>query len=114
MNERGIESVCVQRIDRAARQRPCNAALIEPNQPGTVSGAIAAAQACRDAGWPCVVSRRSGETGDAFIAGFAVATGAPLLEAGPACRGERVAKVNRLPCIEQQLGARAAYAGMAD
>jgi len=63
------------------------------------------------AGYRSVVSHRSGETEDAFIADFAVATGAGQIKTGSLCRSDRVAKYNRLLRIEEELGASAVYAG---
>jgi enolase len=65
----------------------------------------------RDAGYQCVVSHRSGETTDDFIADFTVATGAGQLKTGAPCRGERVAKYNQLARIEEELGSEARFAG---
>ncbi len=65
----------------------------------------------RDAGWGVVISHRSGETEDSFIADLAVGTGAGQIKTGSLCRSDRVAKYNQLLRIEAQLGARARYAG---
>jgi enolase len=65
---------------------------------------------CQAAGWRTVVSHRSGETEDAFIADFAVAVGSGQIKTGSLCRGERIAKYNRLLEIEQELGAAAVFA----
>jgi enolase len=65
----------------------------------------------RAAGYATMVSHRSGETADDFIADFTVATGAGLLKTGAPCRGERVAKYNQLMRIEEELGPAARYAG---
>ena len=91
-------------IDRGIRERASNAVLIKPNQIGTVTETIAAVAACRDAGWRFVISHRSGETDDTFISDFAVAMGGGQIKAGAPCRGERVAKYNRLLEIEAHLG----------
>jgi enolase len=64
---------------------------------------------CRDAGWGYVISHRSGETEDAFIADFAVAMGGGQIKTGSACRSERIAKYNRLLEIEAGLGGRAVF-----
>lgn len=63
----------------------------------------------REAGWGYVISHRSGETEDAFIADFAVAMGGGQIKTGSACRSERIAKYNRLLEIEAELGAWAAF-----
>jgi enolase len=91
-------------IERGITERTANAALIKLNQIGTVSETIAAVELCRKAGWAYVMSHRSGETEDTFLADFAVAMGAGQIKAGSLCRGERVAKYNRLLRIEQELG----------
>ena len=72
------------------------AALIKPNQVGTVTATLAALSACREAGWGAMVSHRSGETTDTFIADLVVASGCGQLKSGAPARGERVAKYNRL------------------
>ncbi len=91
-------------IARGIAERTTNAALIKLNQIGTVSETIEAIDLCRRAGWKCVVSHRSGETDDTFMADFAVAMGTGQMKAGAPCRGERVAKYNRLLEIERELG----------
>jgi enolase len=87
-----------------------NAALIKLNQIGTVTETIEAIELCRSAGWRYVISHRSGETTDTFIADFAVAMDGGLIKAGSLSRGERVAKYNRLIEIEHELGLAARYA----
>ena len=77
-----------------------NAALIKLNQIGTVTETLAAMAVCRDAGYGRMVSHRSGETEDTFIADLAVGTGCGQLKTGAPARGERVAKYNRLMEIE--------------
>lgn len=96
-------------IARAIEEKTCNAALIKLNQIGTVTETVAAVDLCRQAGWGYVISHRSGETGDTFMADFAVAMGGGQIKAGSVCRGERVAKYNRLLEIEQELGDRAHF-----
>lgn len=96
-------------IARAIEEKSCNAALIKLNQIGTVTETIAAIEMCRQAGWGYVISHRSGETEDSFMADFAVAMGGGQIKAGSVCRGERVAKYNRLLEIEQELGQRARF-----
>jgi enolase len=83
--------------------------LIKPNQVGTVTETLAAVALCRRAGWGFVISHRSGETEDAFIADLAVALGGGQIRAGAPARGERVAKYNRLLSIERELGAAALF-----
>jgi enolase len=80
-----------------------NAALIKLNQIGTVTETLEAMALCRQAGYAQMISHRSGETTDAFIADFSVATGCGQIKSGAPARGERVAKYNRLVEIEQDL-----------
>jgi enolase len=88
------------RIRDGARNGYSNAALIKPNQIGTVSQTFDAIDAARASGMRCMVSHRSGETGDTFIADLAVGTGVGQIKSGAPARGERVAKYNRLMAIE--------------
>jgi enolase len=88
-----------------------NSVLIKLNQIGTVTETLQCMRDARGAGYGTVVSHRSGETPDDFIADFTVATGAAQLKTGAPCRGERVAKYNQLLRIEEELGANAMYAG---
>jgi enolase len=90
-------------IERGIDLKATNAVLIKPNQIGTVTKTVQAIEACRRAGFRYVVSHRSGETSDSFIADFAVAMGGGQIKAGAPCRGERVAKYNRLLEIEHEL-----------
>jgi enolase len=96
-------------IARAVKEGTCNAALIKLNQIGTVTETIAAIDLCRSAGWGYVISHRSGETEDPFMADFAVAMGGGQIKTGSACRSERIAKYNRLLEIERELGSSAAF-----
>ena len=96
-------------IARAIEEKTCNAALIKLNQIGTVTETIEAVELCRRAGWGYVISHRSGETEDTFMADFAVAMGGGQLKSGSVCRGERIAKYNRLLEIEQELGSAARF-----
>jgi enolase len=96
-------------IRRAIQERACTAALIKLNQIGTVSETIDAISLCRGAGWGFIISHRSGETEDSFIADFAVAMGGGQIKTGSLCRSERIAKYNRLLEIEQELGPAALY-----
>ncbi len=88
-----------------------NSVLIKLNQIGTVTETLECMSVARAAGYGTVISHRSGETPDDFIADLAVATGAGQIKSGAPCRGERVAKYNRLLRIEEELGDRARYAG---
>jgi enolase len=83
--------------------------LIKLNQIGTVTETIEAIDLCRQAGWGFVISHRSGETEDAFMADFAVAMGGGQIKTGSACRSERIAKYNRLLEIESELGGAALF-----
>jgi enolase len=91
-------------IERGIREKTTNAVLIKLNQIGTVTETIEAVDLCRRAGWGFVISHRSGETEDAFIADFAVAMGGGQIKTGSLCRSERMAKYNRLLEIEAELG----------
>jgi enolase len=101
----------VKRIERGIADNVANAVLIKLNQIGTLTETIAAVQMARKAGWGAMVSHRSGETVDTFIADFTVAMGTGHLKTGAPCRGERVEKYNQLLRIEEELGDTAIYAG---
>ena len=101
----------VKRITRGIKENAANAVLIKLNQIGTLSETIAAIETARKAGWGAMVSHRSGETVDSFIADFTVAMGTGHLKTGAPCRGERVEKYNELLRIEEELGEAAVYAG---
>jgi enolase len=88
-----------------------NSVLIKLNQIGTLTETLDTIAMARDAGYRCVISHRSGETEDTFIADLAVATGVGQIKTGAPARSERVAKYNQLLRIEEQLGDRARYAG---
>ena len=88
-----------------------NAILIKLNQIGTVSETLETVAMAQQAGYGAVISHRSGETEDAFIADLAVGTGAGQIKTGSACRSERIAKYNRLLAIERELGKKARYGG---
>ncbi|RIA46713.1 enolase [Hephaestia caeni] len=96
-------------IKRGIAEKVANAALIKLNQIGTVTETVEAIRLCFEAGWGAMVSHRSGETTDDFIADFTVAMGTGQLKSGAPCRGERLAKYNRLMAIEAELGDRAQY-----
>jgi len=101
----------VKRIRKAINEKACNALLLKVNQIGSVSEAIDAAMLAQEKGWNVMVSHRSGETCDDFIADLAVGLGAGRIKAGAPCRGERLAKYNQLLRIEEELGSKAKYAG---
>ena len=100
-----------ERLERGIEGGAANAILIKLNQIGTVSETLDAIDVARRAGYAQVISHRSGETEDTFIADFAVATAAGQIKTGAPARGERTAKYNRLLRIEERLGERATYAG---
>ena len=101
----------VQRIKRGIAEDVANAVLVKLNQIGTLTETIATVRLARESKWGAMVSHRSGETVDTFIADFTVAMGTGHLKSGAPCRGERVEKYNRLIRIEEQLGDAAVYAG---
>ena len=96
-------------IRRGIAEKSTNAVLIKLNQIGSVTETIRAIELCREAGWRYVVSHRSGETEDTFIADFVVAMGGGQIKTGSLCRSERIAKYNRLLEIERELGSSAIY-----
>lgn len=91
------------RLSEAMQKRAVSAIIIKPNQIGTVIEALAVSEMAKEAGLKIIVSHRSGETNDDFIADFAVAVSADYVKFGAPVRGERVAKYNRLLAIESQL-----------
>ncbi|NPV77706.1 MAG: phosphopyruvate hydratase [Anaerolineae bacterium] len=101
----------VQRLARGIREEVANAVLIKLNQIGSLTETIATIEMARKAGWGAMVSHRSGETVDSFIADFTVAMNTGHLKTGAPCRGERVEKYNQLMRIEEELGGAAIYAG---
>ena len=96
---------------RGIDQGIANAILIKLNQIGTVTETIEAVEMGRKAGYKSVISHRSGETEDTFIADFAVATGAGQIKTGSASRTDRISKYNQLLRIEEELGAAARFPG---
>jgi enolase len=96
-------------IRNGIERRIANAVLIKVNQIGTVSETIKAIQTARDANYRVVISHRSGETEDTFIADLAVAVNAGQIKTGSLCRSERIAKYNRLLEIEEELSTRAQF-----
>jgi enolase len=101
----------VDRISRGIKENAANAVLIKLNQIGTLTETKAAIEMAKQAGWKAMISHRSGETVDNFIADFTVAMGTGQLKTGAPCRGERVEKYNQLLRIEEELGSEAIYAG---
>lgn len=102
-----------QRLSRGISFGVANSILIKLNQIGTLTETLDTIALARRAGYSTVISHRSGETEDTFIADLAVATGAGQIKTGAPCRTERVAKYNQLLRIEEQLGDAAVYAGKA-
>jgi enolase len=98
-------------FERGIRDGIANSILIKLNQIGTVTETLRCIELARTHGYTAVVSHRSGETHDTTIADLSVATGVGQIKAGSPCRGERVAKYNRLLEIEKELGHCAKYAG---
>jgi enolase len=96
-------------IERGIDWRTANSVLIKLNQIGTVTETMEAIRLCRDAGWSYIISHRSGETEDTFIADFAVAMDGGQIKTGSASRSDRIAKYNRLLEIEHELGREARY-----
>ena len=106
-------ATCAARLRRGIESGAANAALIKVNQIGTVTETLETVRAAHRAGYAAVVSHRSGETGDTFIADLAVATNCGQIKAGAPSRSERVEKYNRLLRIEESLGGAARCAGRA-
>jgi enolase len=100
-----------ERISRGIAEKSANALLVKVNQIGTVTETFDAVSLAHRAGFACMISHRSGETDDTFIADLAVATNAGQLKTGAPARGERVAKYNQLLRIEEHLADAARYAG---
>jgi len=100
-----------QIFEKGIKEGVANSILIKLNQIGTVTETLRCIEMAKKNSYTCVVSHRSGETDDTTIADFTVATGVGQLKTGSACRGERIAKYNRLLEIEKELGRNAKYAG---
>ena len=101
----------VARLERGIDERVANALLVKPNQCGTLTAARTALERARTAGYATVVSARSGDTEDSWLADLAVGWRAGQIKVGSTARSERTAKWNRLLRIEAELGAEAAFAG---
>jgi enolase len=102
-----------ERIARGIEEDTANSVLIKLNQIGTVTETINAIEMARRHGWTAVVSHRSGETEDAFIADFTVGLGTGQIKTGSASRSDRIAKYNQLLRIEEELGETAVFLGKA-
>ena len=96
-------------VRKGVSKKAANAVLIKLNQIGTVSETLATIQLCQKAGWNYIISHRSGETEDTFMADFAVAMAGGQIKTGSASRSERIAKYNRLLEIEAELGESAIF-----
>jgi enolase len=100
------------RVRRAIDQKACNALLLKVNQIGSLSEAIEACKCAQGAHWGVMVSHRSGETEDNFIADLVVGLGTGQIKTGAPCRSERLSKYNQLLRIEEELGPKATFAGL--
>ena len=98
-----------ERIKMALERSACNSLLLKINQIGTITEAIESAKLCQSRGWSIMVSHRSGETEDTYIADLVVGLGCGQIKTGAPCRGERTAKLNQLLRIAEELGASAKY-----
>ncbi len=101
-----------ERLQQGIEQKVANSILIKVNQIGTVSETLAAIELARRFGYTSIISHRSGETEDTFIADLAVATGAGQIKTGSASRTDRIAKYNQLLRIEEELGQSAEFLGI--
>ncbi len=101
----GDDLLCTnpERIRKAKDKQACNGIILKPNQIGTVTEALEAAKITKSFGWKIMVSHRSGETNDDFIADLATGISADFIKSGACARGERLAKYNRLLRIEEEL-----------
>ncbi|CAE8682516.1 unnamed protein product [Polarella glacialis] len=99
------------RIKKALEVGACNALLLKVNQIGSITEAIEAATMSQKAGWGVMVSHRSGETEDSFIADLVVGLRTGQIKTGAPCRSERLAKYNQLIRIEEELGPLCSFAG---
>lgn len=100
----------IQRLERAAKAGIANAVLVKPNQIGTLSGAAEALKRARSIGYATVVSARSGETEDSWLADLAIGWGAGQVKVGSTTRAKRTAKWNRILRIEHALSRHPVYA----
>lgn len=101
----------VERINTAIEKKACNCLLLKVNQIGSITESIDACNLAQKSGWGVMVSHRSGETEDSFIADLVVGLGTGQIKTGAPCRSERLSKYNQLLRIEEELGADAKYAG---
>jgi len=96
-------STNIKRMKQAQEKSACNGLILKPNQIGTITEALEAAKLAKSYGWKIIVSHRSGETKDDFIADLAVGIAADFIKSGAPARGERMAKYNRLLKIEEEI-----------
>jgi enolase len=101
----------VERIEKGITENAANAVLIKLNQIGSLTETIDAIEMARKVGWTAMISHRSGETADTFVADLTVAMGTGQLKTGAPARSERVEKYNQLMRIEEELGCASVYAG---
>lgn len=101
----------ITRIQTGVEKKAVNALLLKVNQIGSLSESIQAWKLSADNDWGVMVSHRSGETEDTFIADLVVALGSGEIKTGAPCRGERTAKYNQLLRIEERLGNKGVFAG---
>merc|ERR1711904_420775 len=101
-----------KRVALAKDKEACNALLLKVNQIGSLTEAMEASNMCQQYGWGVMVSHRSGETEDSFIADLVVGLRTGQIKTGAPCRSERLAKYNQLLRIEEELGPKAVYAGV--
>jgi len=102
-----------KRVQKGLDVKACNALLLKVNQIGSITEAIEASNMAQFAGWGVMVSHRSGETEDSFIADLVVGLRTGQIKTGAPCRSERLSKYNQLLRIEEELGSRCSFAGLA-
>uniref|UniRef100_A0A673XFJ8 phosphopyruvate hydratase n=1 Tax=Salmo trutta TaxID=8032 RepID=A0A673XFJ8_SALTR len=100
-----------KRITKAVEDKACNCLLLKVNQIGSVTESLAACKMAQSSGWGVMVSHRSGETEDTFIADLVVGLCTGQIKTGAPCRSERLAKYNQILRIEEELGDKAVFAG---
>lgn len=100
-----------RRVRKGIDEKMCNALLLKVNQIGSITESIEACNMSQDAGWGVMVSHRSGETEDNFIADLVVGLGTGEIKTGAPCRSDRLSKYNQLLRIDEELGNRAVFAG---
>jgi len=100
-----------KRIAKGVAEKSCNCLLLKVNQIGSVTESLQACKMAQSNGWGVMVSHRSGETEDTFIADLVVGLCTGQIKTGAPCRSERLAKYNQLLRIEEELGDKARFAG---